>query len=66
MASIFSECNFDIKHIKEKENKVVDALSRHVHLMHATSVNMHQSDLKSRILDVVVTYQHYLQVNESL
>ena len=34
--------------------------------MHATTVSMHQSDLKSIILDVVVTDQHYLQVKESL
>jgi hypothetical protein len=61
-----SEHDFDIKHIKGKENKVVDAINRRVHLMHATTVSMHQSDLKSIILDVVVTYQHYLQVKESL
>jgi hypothetical protein len=61
-----SEYDFDIKHIKGKENKVVDALSRRVHLMHATTISMHQSDLKRRILDVVVTDQHYLQVKESL
>jgi hypothetical protein len=57
-----SEYNFDIKYIKGKENKVIDALSRRVHFMHATTVSMHQSDLKSRILDVVVTNQHYLQL----
>jgi hypothetical protein len=61
-----SEYDFDIKHIKGKENKVVDALNRRVHLMHATTVSMHQSDLKRIILDVVVTDQHYLQVKESL
>ena len=61
-----SECYFDIKHIKRKENKVGDALSRRVHLMHATTINMHQSDLKSIILDVVSTYQHYLYVKEIL
>jgi hypothetical protein len=43
-----SEYDFDIKHIKGKENKVVDALSRRVHLMHATTVSMHQSDLKRK------------------
>jgi hypothetical protein len=37
-----SEYDFDIKHIKGKENKFVDALSRRVHLMHATVVSMHQ------------------------
>jgi hypothetical protein len=30
--------------------------------MHATVISMHQPDLKSRILKVVVIDQHYLQV----
>ena len=34
--------------------------------MHATTISMHQLDLKRKILDVVVTYQHYLQVKEIL
>jgi hypothetical protein len=50
-----SEYDFDIKHIKGKENKVVDAFSRRVHLMHATTISMHQLDLKSIILNVDVT-----------
>ncbi|WP_236770956.1 hypothetical protein, partial [Acinetobacter johnsonii] len=49
-----SEYDFDIKHIKGKENKFVDALSRRVHIMHATIVSMHHSDLKSIILDGLV------------
>ena len=60
-----SEYDFDIKHIKGKENKFVDALSRRVHLMHATTISIHQSDLKSRILYVVIDH-HYLHVNENL
>lgn len=61
-----SEYDFDIKHIKGKENKVVDALSGRVHLMHATTISMHQSYLKKKNLDVVVTDRHYLQVKEIL
>jgi hypothetical protein len=61
-----SECDFDIKHIKGKENKFADALSRRVHLMHATDVSMHELDLKRRILDGLVIDQHYLQVKENL
>jgi hypothetical protein len=37
-----SEYDFDMKHIKGKENKLANALSRRVHLMHATVVSMHQ------------------------
>jgi hypothetical protein len=55
-----SEYEFDIKYIKGKENKFSDALSIRVHLMHATAISMHQSDLKRRILDGLVTDQHYL------
>ena len=54
------EYEFDIEHIKGKENKFVDALSRRVHLMNATVVSMHQSNLKSIILDGHVIDQHYL------
>jgi hypothetical protein len=39
-----SEYDFDINHIKGKENKVLEALCRRVHLMHATVVSMHQLD----------------------
>ena len=35
-----SEYDFDIKHIKGKENKVVGTLNRRVHLMYATTINM--------------------------
>jgi hypothetical protein len=66
MVGFLSEYDLDIKHIKGKDNKFVNALSRRVHLMHAIVVSMHQSDLKSRILDDLVTDQHYLQVKESL
>ena len=37
-----SEYDFDIKHIKGKENKVVDALNGRVHELHATTIIMYQ------------------------
>jgi hypothetical protein len=46
------EYEFDIKHIKGKENKVDDALSRRVHELHATTISMCQTDLKRRIYEV--------------
>jgi hypothetical protein len=46
-----SEYDFDIKHIKGKENKVADALNRRVHEMHTTAIIMYQSDLKGRITE---------------
>jgi hypothetical protein len=41
----------DIKHIKGKENKVVDALSKRVHELHATTISMYRIDIKSKILE---------------
>jgi hypothetical protein len=46
------EYEFDIKNIKGKENKVVDALNRRVHELHVTSISMYQTDLKGRIFEV--------------
>jgi hypothetical protein len=45
------EYDFDIKHIKGKENKVVDALSRKVHKLHATTISMYKTEIKDRILE---------------
>jgi hypothetical protein len=47
-----SEYDFDINHIKGKANKVVDALSRKVHKLHAIAISMYQTDIKSKILEV--------------
>ena len=46
------EYDFDIKHIKGKESKVVDALSRKVHKLHATTISMYRTEIKDRILEV--------------
>jgi hypothetical protein len=45
------EYDFEIKHIKGKENKVADALNRRVHELHATTISMYQMDIKSRIME---------------
>jgi hypothetical protein len=42
------EYDFDIRHIKGKENKVADALSRKVHELHATTISMY----KNRVLKI--------------
>ena len=40
------EFDFEIKHIKGKENKVVDALSKKVHEMHVAFLSICQPDLR--------------------
>ena len=44
------EFDFEIKHIKGKENKVVDALRRTVQEMHVASLSIFQSDLREMIV----------------
>jgi hypothetical protein len=53
------EYDFDIKHIKGKENKVVDALSRKVHELHATTISMYRMDIKDRILEAACVDLQY-------
>jgi hypothetical protein len=43
------EYEFEIKHIKGKENKVVDALNSRVHELHAMTISMYQTDIKGII-----------------
>jgi hypothetical protein len=56
------EYNFDIKHIKGKENKVVDALIMRVHELHATTINMYQTDIKSIFLEVASVDLQYMEL----
>jgi hypothetical protein len=54
--------DFDIKHIKGKENKVINALSRRVHELHATTIRMYRTDVKSRILEAASAYLQYMEL----
>jgi hypothetical protein len=56
------ECDFDIKHIKGKENKVVDALNRRVHELHVTAISMYRTDIKKRILEAVNVDLQYTEL----
>jgi hypothetical protein len=49
-----SKYDFDIKHIKGKENKVVNALNRKVHELCATTVNMYQADVKRKVMETAI------------
>jgi hypothetical protein len=61
-----SEYDFDIKYIKGKENKLVDALNRRVHEMHVAAISMYCSYSKRKFLEVVASDQNYTQVIEGL
>jgi hypothetical protein len=57
-----SKYEFDINHIKGKENKVVDALNRRVHELHATTISMHQTDIKIKILEAANADMQYKEL----
>jgi hypothetical protein len=61
-----SEYDFDIKHTKGKENKVVDALRRRGHELHATFISMYQSDLKHIIIEAAKSDLQYKELVEKL
>ena len=53
------EFDFEIKHIKGKENKVVDALSRKMQEMHVASLSIFQSDLRQHFINHVAGDELY-------
>jgi hypothetical protein len=57
-----SEYDFDIMHIKGKENKMVDALSRRVQELHAITISMYQSNLKYKITKATKSYLQYKEL----
>ena len=61
-------CDFDFetKHIKGKENKVVDALSRKVQEMHVASLSICQSDLRKQIGNHVAGDELYEHIKDIL
>jgi hypothetical protein len=61
-----SEYDFEIKHIKGKENQLVDALSRREHEVHVVSINMYRNNLKDQIIIAANSDQHYLKIKEIL
>ena len=56
---VLCEYDFDIKHIKGNENKVVDALSRKIHVMYVATINIGTSYFKDNIIEVNATDEHY-------
>jgi hypothetical protein len=65
--ALLSKFDFEIKHIKGKENRVVDALSRSMKTIHLAAVSTCETDVKERIKNAqeidpfVQTVTMYLQ-----
>ena len=60
------EFDFEIKHIKGKENKVADALSRKVQEMDVASLSTCHSDLRQQIVNHTARDEMYVQIKDKL
>jgi hypothetical protein len=64
--SFLSEFNFEVRHIKGKENKVADALSRRVHGLFEINISKEESDLEQRIRMTCIDDGSYTKMMEEL
>ena len=64
--AFLSEFDFEVKHIKGKENKVVDALSRRTHEVYEITRNQPKSDLLSRIITTNIQDAEYVYLLNNL
>ena len=60
------EFDFEIKHIKGRENTVVDALNRKVQELHVASISIFQLDLRQQIVSHTTEDEMYVQVKDKL
>jgi hypothetical protein len=60
--AFLSEFDFEVRHIKGKENKVEDALSRRIHGLFEMNVSRAESDLEGRIRMAGVDDENYTKI----
>jgi hypothetical protein len=64
--AFLSEFNFEVRHIKGKENKVEDALSRRVHGLFEINISRAKSDLEQRIRMAGINDANYTKIMTEL
>ena len=60
--AFLSEFDFEVRHIKGKENKVEDDLSRRVHGLFEINVSRAESDLEQRIRTTCINDKNYTKI----
>jgi hypothetical protein len=61
-----SEYDFEIKHIKGKQNQVVDEFRMRSYQRHIAAINIHMMDLNDHIIATSNSDQRYLKIKETL
>ena len=61
--AFLSEYEFEIKHIKGKENKVADALSRHANQLYVAAYSSYETDLEEQIKRVAEKDEKISRIN---
>jgi hypothetical protein len=64
--AFLSEFDFEVRHIKGKENKVVDALSSRIHGLFEININTKKVILEQRIRMASVNDENYTKMMEEL
>ena len=64
--ALLSEFDFEIKHVKGKENKVVNALSRSMKTIHLEAVSTCETNVKERVRNAQETYKFFQTVTSYL
>ena len=64
--ALLSEFDFEIIHIKGKENKVDDALSRSMKTIHLTVVSTYETNVKERVRNAQETDTFFQTVTSYL
>jgi hypothetical protein len=60
--AFLSEFDFEVKHIKGKENKVADALSRRVHGIFEINISRSERNLEQRIRTTCINDKNYTKL----
>ena len=64
--TLLSEFDFEIKHIKGKENRVVNALSRSVKMIHLAAISTCETDVRERVKNAQETDAFFKTVTSYL
>jgi len=64
--AFLSEYEFEIKHIKGKENKVADALSRHANLLYMAAYSSYETNLEEQIKSAAKKDEKYQELMQKL